>query len=318
MTGELACMTPRSFYYCLSEKVTLLPKETAVLEAEKTIKIFRKIGIIRNVSRQLHYKATMFSSHDAKARNILIVDDSAFEQRMLLDLLNDYPYRISVAFNGLQGYQMALANQPDLILLDVRMPNMDGYAACRLLKANPATRDIPVIFLSGANADEERIMGLSIGAVDYVAKPFSPGELAARIHVHLNLVQRSSLAASEAVADRDPDAVLVSAVKRYISDNLGTLPGLVQIAGNVGTYREKLSQVFRQQTGMTVFAFIREERLRRGLQLLRETEIDIQDIAQLIGFNNAGNFATAFRARVGLTPSAYRQSIQQLKKTPDA
>ena len=257
-------------------------------------------------------------------RKILIVDDSAFEQRMLVDLLSELPYKVSVAFNGEQGYKLALAQHPDLILLDVRMPNMDGYAACRLLKANPVTQDIPIIFLSGADAAEERIMGLSIGGVDYVSKPFSPGELAARIQVHLNLARRQhplqaaadAVAEVEAETDTDPDAVIVSAVKRLIADNLATLPGLAEIARSVGTYREKLSQVFREQTGMTVFGFIREERLRRGEELLKDTDIDVQDIALLIGFNNAGNFATAFRERLGVTPSAYRQAIQQKKTGP--
>ena len=257
-------------------------------------------------------------------RNILVVDDSAFEQRMLMDLLSEQPYRISVAFNGLQGYQLALANQPDLILLDVRMPNMDGYTACRLLKANPATHNIPIIFLSGAGADEERIMGLSIGGVDYVSKPFSPGELAARIQVHLNLARRNNPpaaapepAAGAAALPSDPDAVLVAAAKRLIDDNLADVPGLAEIARSVGTYREKLTQAFRAQTGMTVFAYIREQRLRRGQQLLSESDMDVQDIALLIGFNSAGNFATAFRERNGVTPSAYRQAMQQ-KKTPEA
>ncbi len=256
---------------------------------------------------------------DSKERTILIVEDSAFEQRMLVGMLSEYPYRLSVASDGLQGYQLALANQPDLILLDVRMPSMDGYTACRLLKANPATRNIPVIFLSGAAADAERIMGLSIGGVDYVSKPFSPGELAARIQVHLNLMQRqvSAPVPADENAATDPDAVVVSAAKRLIADNLAKLPSLNEIARNVGTYREKLSQLFRAHTGMTVFAFIREERIRRGEQLLRETDIDVQDIALLIGFNNAGNFATAFRERMGITPSAFRHSIQH-KKTPDA
>ena len=112
-------------------------------------------------------------------------------------------------------------------------------------------------------------------------------------------------------AESDPDAVLVNAVKRLISDNLAALPGLAEIARSVGTYREKLSQVFREQTGMTVFGFIREERIRRGEELLKDTDIDVQDIALLIGFNNAGNFATAFRERMGVTPSAYRQAIQK-------
>jgi len=252
----------------------------------------------------------MYLSSDANVRKILIVDDSAFEQRMLVDLLSEMPYRVSVAFNGLQGYQLALSQQPDLILLDVRMPSMDGYTCCRLLKANPATHDIPVIFLSGADAAEDRIMGLSIGGVDFVSKPFTPGELAARIHVHLNLMKRTRKDAEEQppALPANPDAVIVSAAKRLIADNLAALPSLSEIARSVGTYREKLSQLFREQTGMTVFAFIREERIRRGVQLLRETEIDVQDIALLIGFNNAGNFATAFRERMGVTPSAYRAS----------
>jgi DNA-binding response OmpR family regulator len=261
----------------------------------------------------------MYLTSDANVRSILIVDDSAFEQRMLVDLLSELPYRVSVAFNGMQGYQLALANQPDLILLDVRMPNMDGYTCCRLLKANPATYDIPVIFLSGADAAEDRIMGLSIGGVDYVAKPFTPGELAARIQVHLNLMRRTrgdAAPAAEGAAPLPappphPDAVIVNAAKRLISDNLAALPSLAEIARSVGTYREKLSQLFREQTGMTVFAFIREERIARGVQLLRETDIDVQDIALLIGFNSAGNFATAFRERMGVTPSAYRQAQGQ-------
>jgi len=261
----------------------------------------------------------MYLTSDANVRSILIVDDSAFEQRMLVDLLSELPYRVSVAFNGMQGYQLALANQPDLILLDVRMPNMDGYTCCRLLKANPATFDIPVIFLSGADAAEDRIMGLSIGGVDYVSKPFTPGELAARIHVHLNLMRRTPGAAGtpESAAAANSDAVIVNAARRLIKDNLAALPSLSEIARSVGTYREKLSQLFREQTGMTVFAFIREERIARGVQLLRDTEIDVQDIALLIGFNNAGNFATAFRERMGVTPSAYRHAAEQAQKQSD-
>jgi DNA-binding response OmpR family regulator len=254
----------------------------------------------------------MYLTSDAQVRNILIVDDSAFEQRMLVDLLSEMPYRVSVAFNGEQGYQLALSARPDLILLDVRMPNMDGYTCCRLLKANPATRDIPIIFLSGTDAVEDRIMGLSIGGVDFVSKPFTPGELAARIHVHLNLIQRQPMApiAPEQREPSDPDTVIVNAAKRLIADNLAALPTLAEIACSVGTYREKLNTLFRTHTGMTVFAFIREARIQRGLQLLRDTDMDVQDIALLIGFNNAGNFATAFREKTGSTPSAYRASLQ--------
>ena len=252
-------------------------------------------------------------------KNILIVDDSAFEQRMLTELLSDEPYRFSVAYNGYQGYQLALATHPDLILLDVRMPEMDGYTACRLLKANPETEHIPVIFLSGADAVDERVMGLQVGGVDYISKPFTPAELATRIHVHLGLMRRADSMASTAApaapeGDKPPphpDLVFVNAVKQLILDNLGNLPNLSEIARSVGTYREKLTLMFREQTGMTVFAFIREARIARGVALLQQTDIDVQDIALLIGFHNAGNFATAFRERMGMTPSAYRQRLQE-------
>ena len=248
-------------------------------------------------------------------KNILIVDDSAFEQRMLMELLSEQPYRFSIAFNGYQGYQLALATHPDLILLDVRMPEMDGYTACRLLKANPETEQIPVIFLSGADAAKERIMGLQVGGVDYISKPFTPEELAARIHIHLGLMRRSNstlpVVAEVSEPQKHPDLVFVNAVKQLILDNLGSLPNLSEIARSVGTYREKLTLMFREQTGMTVFAFIREARIARGVELLQQTEIDVQDIALLIGFHNAGNFATAFRERRGVTPSAYRQRLHE-------
>ncbi|UGQ46855.1 response regulator [Massilia endophytica] len=132
----------------------------------------------------------MYLTSDVSVRNILIVDDSAFEQRMLVDLLSELPYRVAVAFNGHQAYRLATEQQPDLILLDVRMPDMDGYTCCRLLKANPLTRDIPVIFLSGADAAEVRLKGSALGAADCVSKPFVPGELAARIHAQLNPIGR--------------------------------------------------------------------------------------------------------------------------------
>jgi len=158
-------------------------------------------------------------------------------------------------------------------------------------------------------------MGLQVGAVDYIAKPFTPEELAARIHIHLGLMRRNNTvppAGSEpSERQQHPDLVFVNAVKQLILDNLGDLPNLSEIARSVGTYREKLTLMFREQTGMTVFAFIREARIARGVELLQQTDIDVQDIALLIGFHNAGNFATAFRERMGMTPSAYRQRLQE-------
>jgi DNA-binding response OmpR family regulator len=251
----------------------------------------------------------------SQRRHLLIVDDCNIQQRILTDMLDTRRYRLSSARSGAQGYQMAEAMLPDLILLDVRLPDIDGYAACRLLKANPATAQIPVIFLSGAAQPRDRVQGLSVGGVDYVTKPFVPDELSARIQIHLNLSRQHGAAAVAEVAAAESveraDQVMVRAAKRYILEHLEALPGLAEIARNVGTYREKLSPIFRAQTGISVFEFIRQHRIARAEKLLAETQMEVQDVAQLAGFNNGGNFTAAFRAQTGVTPSAFRRRAQQ-------
>lgn len=248
---------------------------------------------------------------------VLIVDDSAEEQRRLLELLRVHRILPVMAFDGRQGYQRALAVKPDLILLDVRMPQMDGFAVCRLLKADPTTQDIPVIFLTAANAPGERIQGLMLGGVDYVSKPFVPDEVLARIRIHIDLAMRSRHDSPrlELVPFRNPDDVMVAAVTRLLSEQLIAPPSLAEIARKVGTYEKKLTQVFRERTGLTVFAFIREERIRRARQLLAETDMEIQDIADHVGFQSSANFATAFRERLGVTPSVYRRAMQSVGKS---
>lgn len=243
----------------------------------------------------------------ARAR-ILLVDDSAFEQHVLADLLREQGYKVLTASNGREGVELAVARMPDLIVLDVHMPYVDGFAACRLLKANPLTQAIPVIFVSGVDSEAERLEGLSVGGVDFVRKPYSGIELCARIRVHLGLMPRQASAAPAPLEDgaAGPDQALVDAARKLIDDNLDDLPELDEIAAKLGTYREKLSAVFKDATGLTVFAYAREQRIEQAKLLLRTTQLDVQSIALTLGFSSSGNFATAFKERTGTAPSAYR------------
>lgn len=154
--------------------------------------------------------------------HILVIDDTPEDVRSLLQLLRAQPWRLSVAHDARQGYQRALVLRPDLIVLDVRMPYMDGFTLCRLLREEPATQRVPVIFLTSAVSLDERIEGLSLGGVDYVSKPFAAEEVLARIRVHLQLVWRDDVAAvaSEGRDAQDADQVVLHAAMRFIGQNL--------------------------------------------------------------------------------------------------
>lgn len=255
---------------------------------------------------------------------LLVIDDSPQDLSLLTEFLRDARLRLVVAFDGREGYQKASAILPDLILLDVRMPRTDGFAACRLLKADPRTRDIPVIFLSGCNELDDRLMGLRLGAVDYISKPFAPEEVLARVSVHLELRQRRQreLAIKEDAVKTGGNAVelpvnsTVQAAMEILRRDPGNSPSLPDLAHQVGTNERRLTELFRAATGMPVFAWLREQRFQLACRLLGESELDIQQIADHVGYGNAGNFTTMFRERLGVTPRDYRQAQRERTGTP--
>ncbi|MFZ6817497.1 HD-GYP domain-containing protein [Undibacterium sp. Ji22W] len=136
----------------------------------------------------------MNETHDQDAKQvILIVDDTPDNITLLSALLKD-KYKIKIATNGLKALHIASIDpSPDLILLDVMMPEMDGYETCRHLKANPQTNQIPIIFLTAKSQVSDEEMGLKLGAVDYISKPVSPPIVLARVATQLNLVRARNL-----------------------------------------------------------------------------------------------------------------------------
>lgn len=121
-----------------------------------------------------------------KQARILLVDDEPINLRLLDSMLRD-EYDISVALNGKQAIKRAINLQPDLILLDVQMVDMDGYEVCRRLKLNEKTINIPIIFATSKADEEDEIKGLELGAVDYIAKPYRMAIIKARLRNHLEL-----------------------------------------------------------------------------------------------------------------------------------
>ncbi|MEH1773538.1 response regulator [Nostoc sp.] len=118
---------------------------------------------------------------------ILIVDDTPVNLQVLFDLLEYYDFKVLVAEDGKSAVTMAEYALPDLILLDILMPGIDGFATCQLLKKNPATQDIPVIFISAITDKVDKVKGLKLGAVDFITKPLEHEEVLARVNTHLRL-----------------------------------------------------------------------------------------------------------------------------------
>jgi CheY-like chemotaxis protein/AraC-like DNA-binding protein len=258
-----------------------------------------------------------WSSIPPRRAHILLVDDNIDELQLLLAALRGEGHRLSMAFDAMQGYRRATALQPDLILLDVRMGGADGFAACRLLKADPSTAHIPVIFVTSCCSVEEKLTGLREGAVDYILKPYEPAEVLARVAVHLVLASskdaRASAPAAEAPPDAEkevgPDRVIALAAQRLVMSDLANVPPLPVLAERVGTHEKRLSRVFRELTGRTVFEFVREARLSEARRLLAESALSIEEVALAVGFSSAANFSTAFRERFQATPSGFRNAL---------
>jgi len=149
---------------------------------------------------------------------LLVVDDVKTNIHILVEILRD-DYKVSVAINGESALEHALTNPPDLILLDIMMPGIDGYEVCKRLKNNESTKNIPIIFLTALTEEQNEARGLQLGAVDYITKPFSPQIVKARIKNHLELKRyRDHL--EDLIRERTMDLILTQDATIYALSTL--------------------------------------------------------------------------------------------------
>lgn len=253
--------------------------------------------------------------------DVLLIDDSLVDLRLLMELMTLRDLRFAVGREAERGYEQAVVLRPALILLDVRMPRMDGFTVCRRLKANPVTRDIPVIFLTAATDIEERLAGFAAGGVDFICKPFEPREVLARVGVHLELATRridenrdatpqEPISAEVAVTTKDQ--VIVATAQKILRDQLVSPPSLEELARLVGVNRRRLNDAFQGFLGQPVFGWLREERLRQAHALVFQSDTSISVISDCLGYSTPANFTKAFRDRYGITPTELRISRPKL------
>ena len=248
------------------------------------------------------------------AEVILLVEDNA-ELRAFLRSFLASQYTVVEAANGREGVQTATETVPDLVISDVMMPEMDGFAFCQALKSDPRTSHIPVILLTARAGEESKLAGLQTGADDYLTKPFHSRELRARVQ---NLIEqrrrlrekfsREILLKPGDISVNSLEEQFLNRVKRVVEEHLGDETFTVAaLSREVGMSRVQLHRKLRALTDLSAREFVLFMRLQRAAELLRKNAGTVAEIAYAAGFNTPNYFAKCFRKQFGCSPSQYRQ-----------
>ncbi len=243
---------------------------------------------------------------------ILIVEDDR-EIRNYLEETLESKYRVCLAENGEEGFKRALKIIPDLIISDIKMPELSGVQLCRQLKENENTSHIPVILLTGYSSRENIMDGLGTGADAYLTKPLSIELLEAQISNLLDSRKKLREKFSREIflepkknATTDIDEKFLQRIIEAIEKNISDRELNADILSKeIGMSRMQLYRKLRGLTDQTVHEFIRSIRLKRAVQLLEERRMTITQVAYEVGFNDLTYFARCFRKMYKKSPSKY-------------
>jgi len=253
-----------------------------------------------------------------QAPKILIIDDEPQNLRLIIESLDDYGFDIMTALNGKDALYTAYQDPPDLILLDILMPEMDGFEVCRQLKQTSIIQAIPIIFLTALHDIDNKLKAFKLGGIDYITKPIDAREVLVRVNTHLdrhsvqqNLLQRlQSYEQTEHSNNNDIHIQKIEKIRNLLEANLAHPHSLDELAQLAGTNRTTLNKHFRILFGASVFEWLSEQRLQKAAQLLSTTQLSVQALASEVGYENSANFSTAFKRRFGMPPAKYRTNVQ--------
>ncbi len=245
---------------------------------------------------------------------VLIVEDHAEVRNYIAGNLCD-TYNIIEAANAIEGYKIAKEKIPDLIISDVMMPGMDGYDFCEMIKSNEKTCHIPVILLTARADESDRILGLEMGADDYLIKPFNMIELGTRTAnlISSRLIMRERFGATSiikpneiAVTSRDKSFMekLLRAVEKNIDNNEFSV---VDLGREVGMSQSQIHRKLKAVINMTANQFIRSVRMNRAKELLQHGAGNISEVAFMVGYDDPGYFSKSFRSFFGTLPSEIKK-----------
>lgn len=214
--------------------------------------------------------------------NVLVIDDTPVNLSLLNQLLRTH-YRVKLANGGAKGLELAGNGSPDLILLDIMMPEMDGYEVCRRLKRNPATAGIPIIFLTAKVGAEDEEFGLSLGAVDFIHKPIAPSVVLARVRTHLQIRTWQTFL-------EDKSAWLQAEVERRVNEVLRLQEASIRVMVSLAEFRDECTgnHIRRTQNYVRLLAEYLSQQ-PRDREALSDGQID--QIAKAAPLHDIGKIA---------------------------
>ncbi|TDE11274.1 hybrid sensor histidine kinase/response regulator transcription factor [Dyadobacter psychrotolerans] len=259
-------------------------------------------------------------SVSSEAVSVLLVEDNAELAEFIADSLPE-TYFTTKAINGADGIEKALSFMPDLIISDVLMPVMDGFEFCSRLKKDDRTNHIPIVLLTAKVSFDDRIEGLTLGADDYLTKPFHIQELQLRVNnllerqnrqrekIHSEINSTSSVSFKSSEMQPAVHDIFIQKIYVILDQKLDDSTfGVEQLAAEIGMSRANLHRKTKTMTGMSPGDIIRNYRLKRAAQFLLEGH-NSSETAYLVGFESPAYFSKCFRDFYKTTPHEYAQSM---------
>ena len=243
---------------------------------------------------------------------VLVADDNASVRGYLRDLLGR-TYRLVEAVDGAEAWDLVREHRPALVISDVMMPELDGFALCQRIRDDEHLATTPIVLVTARAEEEARLEGWRTGADAYLPKPFSGEELLAvaehLIEVRQMLRERVKVPdwmETKAAALPSPDAEFLDRVQQVVGEHIGDSGfGVEWLATEVGLSARQLQRRLKKLTRLTAAGFIKAMRLEHAARLLREHDVQVQEVAHAVGYEDAGYFSKLFRQAYGVPPSEY-------------
>lgn len=266
------------------------------------------------------------------SKKVLIIEDDTVTRNIFLDGLQAEGFDTIAAQNGTVGIQKAQEHTPDLVICDIKMPDMDGFSVLTALRQDPVTAIVPFIFLTGSDSKASLRKGMELGADDYITKPCTVQQLLRAITTRLDkqaklmeywyascseklsqsIAQGNST--SENSASMFPSVPQLKEVFEYIEANYDQGITLCDVAVAVGYSSAYLTNRVAKITGETVNGWIVKRRMVAARSLLQETDQTIEQVASALGYQNACHFSRQFRQHHGVPPQTWRKEHQLIQR----